>query len=96
MFDLNTRMKVESDQDFKQLREQFTAWRNRFPMFIHDVQRIEKIINQHITAHSKIMVMYRQTKNRSYLEKAQQEINTINTVLATVEKMELMSLLSRG
>ncbi len=96
MFDLNSRMKVESDQDFKQLREQFTAWRHRFPMFTHDVQRIEKIINQHITAHSKIMVMYRQTKNRSYLEKAQQEINTINTVLATVEKMELMSLLSRG
>ena len=96
MFDLNIRMKVESDKDFKQLREQFTAWRHRFPMFTHDVQRIEKIINQHITAHSKIMVMYRQTKNRSYLEKAQQEINTINTVLATVEKMELMSLLSRG
>ena len=96
MFDLNIRMKVESDQDFKQLRDQFTAWRNRFPMFVHDVQRIEKIINQHITAHSKIMVMYRQTKNRSYLERAQQEINTINTVLATVEKMELMSLLSRG
>jgi hypothetical protein len=89
-------MKVESEQDFKQLREKFTAWRHRFPMFIHDVQRIEQIINQHITAHSKIMVMYRQTKNRSYLEKAQQEINSINTVLATVEKMELMSLLSRG
>jgi len=89
-------MKVESDQDFKQLRDQFTAWRHRFPMFTHDVQRIEKIINQHITAHSKIMVMYRQTKNRSYLEKAQQEINTINIVLSTVEKMELMSLLSRG
>jgi hypothetical protein len=89
-------MKVESDKDFKQLREQFAAWRNRFPMFVHDVQRIEKIINQHITAHSKIMVMYRQTKNRSYLEKAQQEIDTINIVLSTVEKMELMSLLSRG
>ena len=60
------------------------------------IQLLRKIINQHITAHSKIMVMYRQTKNRSYLERAQQEINTINTVLATVEKMELMSLLSRG
>jgi len=89
-------MKVESDKDFNQLREQFMAWRHRFPMFVHDVQRIEKIINQHITAHSKIMVMYRQTKNRSYLERAQQEIDTINSVLATVEKMELMSLLSRG
>jgi hypothetical protein len=65
-------------------------------MFTHDVQRIEKIINQHITAHSKIMVMYRQTKSRSYLEQAQREIDAINTVLTTVEKMELMSLLSRG
>jgi hypothetical protein len=89
-------MKIESDQDFKQLCEQFAAWRLRFPMFMHDVQRIEKIINQHITAHSKIMVMYRQTKNRIYLEKAQKEIDTINIVLSTVEKLELMSLLSRG
>jgi hypothetical protein len=40
--------------------------------------------------------LYRQTKNRSYLERAQREIDAINTVLATVEKMELMSLLSRG
>ena len=88
-------MKVESEQDFKQLREQFTAWRNRFPMFVHDVQRIEKIINQHVTTHSKIMVLYRQTKNRSYLEKAQQEIDAINRTILTVEKIELMSILSR-
>jgi len=89
-------MKVESDKDFKQLREQFSVWRHRFPMFVHDVQRIEKIINLHVTAHSKIMVMYRQTKNRSYLEKAQQEIDTINVVISTVEKLELMVLLSKG
>jgi hypothetical protein len=89
-------MKVESDQDFKQLREQFTTWRNRFPMFTHDVQRIEKIINQHITAHSKIMVLYRQTHSRSYLEKAQQEIDAINKIIDTVEKLELMAMLSKG
>ena len=89
-------MKVETDKDFAELTQQFSVWRKRFPMFTHDVQRIEKIINQHITAHSKIMVMHRQTKNRSYLERAQREIDAINTVLATVEKMELMSLLSRG
>ena len=96
MFDLNISMKVQTDKDFAELTQQFSVWRKRFPMFTHDVQRIEKIINQHITAHSKIMVMYRQTKNRIYLERAQREIDAINTVLATVEKMELMSLLSRG
>ena len=96
MFDLNISMKVQTDKDFAELTQQFSVWRKRFPMFTHDVQRIEKIINQHVTAHSKIMVMYRQTKNRSYLERAQQEIDAINAVLSTVEKMELMSLLSRG
>ena len=89
-------MQITSDSDFKQLREQFSIWRNRFPMFTHDVQRIEKIIDNHIQTHSKIMVQHRQTKSRAYLEKAQQEIDSINQILSTVEKMELMALLARG
>jgi hypothetical protein len=89
-------VQITSDSDFKQLREQFSIWRNRFPMFTHDVQRIEKIIDNHIQTHSKIMVQHRQTKSRAYLEKAQQEIDSINQILSTVEKMELMALLARG
>ena len=89
-------MQIESDKDFTQLRKQFLIWRKRFPMFAHDVQQIEKIIDSHIQQHSKIMVMHRQTHNRSYLEKAQREIDSINRTLDTVEKLELMSMLSRG
>ena len=95
MFDLNICMQIESDKDFTQLRKQFGVWRKRFPMFVHDVKRIEKIIDEHIQAHSKIMVQYRQTKSKSCLEKAQKEIDTINQVIATVEKMELMAMLSQ-
>jgi len=89
-------MKIETAQDFAELRSQFSLWRKRFPMFTHDVQRIEKIIDEHIQAHSKIMVLHRQTHNRSYLEKAQLEIDAINKIIDTVEKMELMAMLSRG
>jgi hypothetical protein len=89
-------MKITSDKDFAELQSQFALWRKRFPMFTHDVQQVERIVNQHIQAHSKIMVMHRQTHNRSYLEKAQREIDSINRVLATVEKIELMAMLSRG
>ena len=89
-------MQIESDQDFANLAQQFADWRNRFPMFAHDVKQIEKIIDSHIQDHSKIMVMYRQTKNRSHLEKAQLEIDAINKIIDTVEKMELMAMLSRG
>ena len=89
-------MQITSESDFKHLREQYSVWRKRFPMFTHDVQRIEKIIDNHIQAHSKIMVQHRQTKSRSYLEKAQLEIDSINQILTTVEKLELMAMLSRG
>ena len=89
-------MQIESDKDFTELRKQFLIWRKRFPMFAHDVHQIEKIIDSHIQQHSKIMVMHRQTHSRSYLERAQQEIDAINQVLGTVEKLELMAMLSRG
>ena len=89
-------MKVESEQDFKQLREQFSMWRKRFPMFTHDVNQIEHMIENRIQNYSIIMVQHRQTKSRSCLEKAQQEINAINQILSTVEKIELMALLVRG
>ncbi len=96
MFDLNTEMKIETEKDFEELRRQSNVWRKRFPMFTHDVQHIEKMIDEHIQTHSKIMVLYRQTKNRSYIEKAQREIDSINRILETVEKLELMAMLSRG
>jgi hypothetical protein len=89
-------MKVESDQDFKELQNQFSAWRKRFPMFTHDVQQIERMVNLHIQEHSKIMVNYRQTHSTSHLERAQKEIDAINQIICTVEKLELMAMLSRG
>ena len=89
-------MQIESDKDFIELRKQLLVWRKRFPMFAHDVYQIEKIIDFHIQQHSKIMVMHRQTHSRSYLERAQREIDDINRTLATVEKLELMAMLSRG
>jgi hypothetical protein len=89
-------MLVETDKDFTQLRQQFNTWRKRHSMFIHDVIRIEHIMEDHIQKHSIALVYYRQTKKRSYLEQAQQEIDEINKLISTVEKIELMSMLSRG
>jgi hypothetical protein len=89
-------MKIESDKDFLELRKQFSVWRKRFPMFVHDVDQIEHIIENRIQNYSIALVYYRQTKAKHHLERAQQEIDAINLVLSTVEKLELMSLLSRG
>ena len=95
MFDLNIAMHVESDKDFPEIRKQFNVWRKRFPMFTHDVNQIEHIIEQHIQNFAIAGVHYRQTKSKTYLEKAQYELDEINRVLSTVEKLELMAILGR-
>jgi hypothetical protein len=89
-------MQIESEKDFPELRRQFSAWRKRFPMFTHDVHQIENIIEKHIQDYSIALVHYRQRHSTSYLEIAQKEIDEINRVILTVEKLELMALMSRG
>jgi hypothetical protein len=54
------------------------------------------MVEQHIVEFSNAGIRYRQTHSRSHLEQAQRELDEINRIVATVEKMELMSLLSRG
>jgi len=89
-------MQVESEKDFKELRKQIIVWKQRFPMFRHDVNKIESIIETHIQNHSIALVFYRQTHKKKFLEDAQQEIDAINRVLSTVGKLEVMALLSQS
>ncbi len=96
LFDLNIIVQIESDKDFLEVRRQLSVWRKRFPMFTHDVNQIEHIIEKHIQNYSIALVHYRQTHSRSYLEKAQKEIDEINRVLLTVGKLELMAMLSQS
>jgi len=95
LFGLNISMQIESDRDFPELRRQFGVWRRRFPMFTHDVDQIENIIEIHIQNFAIAGVYYRQTKSKMYLERAQQELDEINRVISTVEKLELMAMLSQ-
>jgi hypothetical protein len=89
-------MQVESETDFRELRKQILAWKQRFPMFRHDVNQIESIIETHIQNHSKALVLYRQSRKKKFLEDAEQEIAAINRVISTVGKLEIMALLSQS
>ena len=88
-------MKVESEKDFPALRKHIDAYRHRFPMFVHDVNRVSNMIEEHIQKFATAGVYYRQTKKRAYLEKAQHELDRINEIVSMVDKMELMALLAR-
>ena len=95
MFDLNIGMEIDFNQDFSNLRKQFGVWRKRFPMFKHDVDHIEHVIELHIQNFSIAGIHYRQTHSRTYLEKAQHELDEIARVVAMVEQIELMAMLAR-
>jgi len=97
LFGLNTcEMQIESEQDFTRLRQHMDLWHKRFPMFRHDVVKIETIVEEHIKQYSIAMVYYRQSHKNNFLEDAQRHIAEINRVIALAEKMELMSMLSQG
>ena len=95
-FRLNTYVQIESERDFTELRRHIDGYQRRFPMFRHDISKIENIIEEHIKRYSIAMVHHRQSHNRHYLTQAQQEIGEINRVLSTVGKLELMALLSQS
>ena len=89
-------MQIVDEQDFPKLRQQIKTWKKRFPMFHHDVNQIESIIEVHIQHYSIALVFHRQTRSKKYLEDAAQEIAKINQVISTVEKLELMAMLSQS
>ena len=89
-------MQIESENDFTKLRQHIDAWHRKFPMFRHDVVKIENAVEEHIKQYSIAMVHYRQSHKKHYLEQAQEHIESINRIISTAEKMELMALLSQG
>lgn len=88
-------MEIHSEDDFNKARSLMDSWRRQFPMFKHDVDKIENIIETHIQNYSIALVHYRQTKQRRFLERAQDEINEINRVILQAEKAQVMALLSQ-
>jgi Skp family chaperone for outer membrane proteins len=86
---------LDQPRDFKEIRDRINDWRRRFPMFNHDVKRIERIVENHIQEYSTALVYYRQTKQKKYLEQAQNHIDEIDRVINTVEKVQLIALLAR-
>lgn len=89
-------MECKSAEDFDLVREEIRKWRKRHPMFLHDIKNLEKIVEYHISEHSRILVEYRRTKSKRYLEKAQEQVKEVNRIMSTVGKVELMSILSRN
>jgi predicted nucleic acid-binding Zn-ribbon protein len=88
-------MKIQSEKDFDKLRDHVRSYRKKFPEFRHDVDQMEQAIEKHMKQHSQHLISFRQSKKPYYLEYAQKEIDAINKIVSTVEKVEIMAYLSQ-
>jgi len=87
---------ITSHEDFNKIRDQLDKWKKRFPMFSHDVRRIQDAIEVHMKNYMDHLIKYKQTKSNHCIDRAQEELDKINGLLNTISKVELMALLSKG
>ncbi len=70
-------------------------WKKNHGIFIKDILRLEKSVNECITEASKILVLYRQTGRRSCLETANMHYQRASEIIRTFSKRELLASLSK-
>ena len=70
-------------------------WKKNHGIFIKDIQRLEKSVNECITEASKILVLYRQTGRRTCLETANIHYQRASEIIRTFSKRELLASLSK-
>jgi hypothetical protein len=71
-------------------------WKKNHGIFIKDIQRLEHSVNDCITEASKVLVLYRQTGRRSYLEVANNHYSRASEFIKAFSKRELLASLSKA
>ena len=88
-------MIVKYEDDFPRLAKHIRNYKKRFPMFIHDIRKLENNIDQLKKEYSFYIIKYKQNKSETYLLQAEQKIAEINQVILLIDKIELLAILSK-
>ena len=80
---------------YKIQRTVIAQWKKNHSMFIKDIQRLERTVQEHVSRASNYLVLYRQTHGKSYLELAHQQYTQASDTIKTFSKRELLASLSK-
>lgn len=93
MFDFT----INSPEDWYRIQNTvINNWKKEHSIFVNDIRRLEKSIENYLTEYSKKLVLYRQTGRRSYIESANEELVKASELLKTFSKREMLATLSKG
>lgn len=88
-------MEIKSIQDWQYQKKLLAQWRKHHPMFIHDINRVERHIDFLIQEYSKTLVKYRQTKSKRYLQDADRILQQATRDFKTIANYELLATLAK-
>jgi hypothetical protein len=88
-------LKITSISDWPAVEQRLRKHFSVMPEFNKDVARLCKSISQLISKASQADVLYRQTRQRKYLDQIENYINQSNTYITRFEKIWLFAQLSR-
>lgn len=87
-------MKLTVNQDLRPVYDLIFRVQRNFPQHNKSIRNIKKIVDRHIGQYNNYLWEYSRKQHPVYLERAQRELDNMSTVLTTVERMELMAVLS--
>jgi hypothetical protein len=88
-------LKITNSLDWAQTETDLDKLGDLVPMFRHDIKRLSNNIHLQVQELSKLELKARTTKSRLALQACQDKLDEINNELKQIEKIHLMSVLSR-
>ena len=88
-------LEIKNSLDWPKVESEIRRLGNILPIFDSDTKRVIKHVSQMITELSKLEVEARNTKSKSCIVKCNEQAKKINEELKQIQKIHLMSVLSR-
>jgi hypothetical protein len=88
-------IEIKNSLDWPKAESEIRKLGNMMPIFESDTKRVIKHVSAMITELSKLEVDARYTKSKSSIAKCQEQATKINQELKQIQKIHLMSVLSR-
>lgn len=88
-------MEIKNSLDWPKVESEIRKLGNMMPIFQLDTKRVIKHVSEMVTELSKLEVQARNVRSKSSIAMCQAQANKINEELKQIQKIHLMSVLSR-
>ena len=82
--------------EYLEYRSRLNVWKKNHGIFIKDIQKLERTVDEFLNERLDELIMLRQTKRQIYQERADLKLQQAINSLKYFSKIELLASLSKG